>query len=604
MVYLPESAQTMENINKNLPAPLDLDDSSVATSCCHSCCRELRRHPLRAGFKERVLNCVRGIDSSALVSRACLCAAAQNILRRPNQLAPLKDITDTENIRPQQSSVDEEAKSHTIGADVFASAAAAAHLSGRQAEIFAEALCAASSGRTVVESGVRALMVTRNSRYRGFMSHGSLACCGESTAVWVSKTREFCAAMCHDNDNDPALVCLLRGDIDGGAASVKISFSMLQPPKPQHVKKVSGVSDSGVRKVFTFVYVTGAKETVPVVSEMLALLDERALRKCFPNAKLVWAEDTKLNWMISGQTSGGTHPCVTCEWQQSDAFDNSRKRRTFGGNSEYAKAFVEHTSGKSVSYTKNARKRFMNVVRRPLLDCAPQVEIGDILTPEPLHIKLRCTNKLMTHLHATAALIAATYISELGLRIEGYHGEYEGRACSKIVARHTLLASLLTSACETTEGTATYTASGKKRQRVSPRISHDAVAAAVVCHPVNPFVQAFAAMDGLMKCYYGDTVVDNLVHCMTDFKNAVTSIGCSVSVSMHMLAAHVPEYCAKQAHGLRRVSAESHEALHHESRAYAAQWHVPPVGAQTHAVSVFHMVAGMNACHAHSSLQL
>ena len=108
---------------------------------------------------------------------------------------------------------------------------------------------------------------------------------------------------------------------------------------------------------------------------VLQLLDERALRKCFPNAALVWAADTKMNWLLSGQTNGGMHPCVTCKWTTPDAFDNSHKRRTFGGNSVSAKQFVEHTRGKSDSYTKNARIHFMNVVKQPMLDCAPQVEI-------------------------------------------------------------------------------------------------------------------------------------------------------------------------------------------------------------------------------------
>ncbi len=602
-VYLPENTKTVERINRLLPSPLDLHDSSVATACCHSCSRFLRFDPVSSAFKERVISSVRNIRSSSLAARACLCSSAQHVPRRSNQAAPLTEITDTEDVRPQSSSVDEKEMSHTITAEVFASAAAAAHLSGRKAEIFAEALRVSSSGRTVVESGVRKLMMRRNSRYRAFMSYDTLASFVESTVVWISNVRGFCAAVCHDNDIDANNVCLLRGNIDGGAGSVKISFSFLQQPNPGSVKKLSNVRESGVRKVFTFVYATGAAESATVVADMLAHLDERALRDCFPNAKLVWAQDTKMNWLVSGQTHGGAHPCVTCEWRQGDAFCDSHKRRTFGGNSDYAKNFVEHTRGKSDSYTKTARKSFMNVSRQPMLDCAPQLEIGEKLTPEPLHIKLRCTNKLVKHLNDTAPGIAKTYIGRLGLQTEAYHGEYEGRPCSKIVAGHSVLAELVKSDCETTAGAATHTQSGKKRQRLSRRISEDAVAAAVVRHPVTPFVQAFAAMDGIMQCYYGDTVDENLAHCVTDFKQAIADIGCSVSVSMHILAAHVPEYCARQGHGLRCVSAESHESLHQETRAYWAQWHVPAVGAKNHAASVFHMVAGLNACHAYSSLR-
>ena len=80
------------------------------------------------------------------------------------------------------------------------------------------------------------------------MSCGKLTSFGESTAVWVSKVRGFCAAVCQ-NDIDAARVCLLRGNINGGGGSVKLSFSFLQQPKPDSVTNVCGVSNSGVRKV-------------------------------------------------------------------------------------------------------------------------------------------------------------------------------------------------------------------------------------------------------------------------------------------------------------------------------------------------------------------
>ena len=133
-------------------------------------------------------------------------------------------------------------------------------------------------------------------------------------------------------------------------------------------------------------------------------------------------------------------------------------------------------------------------------------------------------------------------------------------------------------------------------------MDHD-ITAAVAQHPVTAFVDVFAAADSFMKCYYGDTVDDNLLHCLADFKHAVLQIGWSISVSMHILADHVPDYCARHSRGLRSVSAEAHESLHQEARRFLAQWKVPPAGVPFHAAFLARMVAGMNAAHAFSSLQ-
>ncbi len=48
----------------------------------------------RPAFKDRLVNCGRDIGSSALLKRACLCAAADNDPHRPNQVDRQTDITD------------------------------------------------------------------------------------------------------------------------------------------------------------------------------------------------------------------------------------------------------------------------------------------------------------------------------------------------------------------------------------------------------------------------------------------------------------------------------------------------------------------------------
>ena len=193
-----------------------------------------------------------------------------------------------------------------------------------------------------------------------------------------------------------------------------------------------------------------------------------------------------MNWLFSGMSQGGTKPCIACLWRPSDGFNNTLPCRSFGDNSRNAAAYCDATDSNSMSAQERAVKNFNNCVRQPALTCAPHVLVGDVLTPNPLHMKLRCTNKILGHFKTDAATMCAAYIDKLGLRHEQYHGELEGRSCSKVVERYETLRELVLEECQrAAEKAVAFARRGAKQQRISRRSLRENVATRVLNHPAS-----------------------------------------------------------------------------------------------------------------------
>ncbi len=605
--YLPEEPSIVHRINSILPKPLDLNDVTLATSICGSCNRGLCGTAAQSFEKRVIASVASASDATPAGGRAMICKQSQHYLTIYKIKAQPQRVI-SENMPHADIDPDEKvAAPHVISAAEFASAAAAVNLSGRKAELFAQALKAATSNRTVVAPGTRGLILNRNKRYQQFHSWGQLESFGGSSVVWISEPQAFYRALESADDGfDPAEVVLVRCNIDGGGGAIKLSVCFVKRLHSASSGMSVAVRSSGVRKMYTYVYVTGVGENVGVVRAMLSLFDTAALEKKIVNAKIVWAQDTKMNWFFAGMTQGGTYSCVCCYWRSSDGFNNSLEARTFGGNAEHVAAYSTETMGQSRAFCDRMRQKHKNVVRPALVQHPPHVAVGDKLSPEPLHMKLRTMNKLVTHLKVAAPVVAKRYLARLSVRTEGYHGEYEGRQCSKLAGGYEILESLVMEECTLSahaEQARQVSRKGTKRQRLSGRQLEHSISGAVLQHPATPFARAFAAMDGVMKHLYGSTVDGAYSNCVNDFKLAIRDIGCSVSVSMHMLMDHAPAYCAKMGHSLQRVSAEAHESLHHEASVFTVQWKVPPAGTDSHACVLHRMVSGMNAAHAFSSLQ-
>ena len=177
------------------------------------------------------------------------------------------------------------------------------------------------------------------------------------------------------------------------------------------------------------------------------------------------------------------------------------------------------------------------------------------------------------------------------MKKERYHGEFEGRPCSLICRSHEVLRDVIQA-----ERKVYVTKSGeRKRRRVSLRN------AAVVKHPALKFADAFQALDGVMKFCFGEHLVRKYKHCIEDFKLAISSIGCSVTVSMHMLIDHTPRFCEQHNCGLLRFSEEAAESLHAECKKYVQRWKVPKLENTRYAQFVEGMLSAINAHHVNAS---
>ena len=174
-------------------------------------------------------------------------------------------------------------------------------------------------------------------------------------------------------------------------------------------------------------------------------------------------------------------------------------------------------------------------MRAPLVPYDDDDVVLQTLTPNPLHMKLRSVNKLAHELEKAQLHIATEFFNRIGVTKGRYHGEFEGTPCSLICRRHEVLRNVITAARRIF-----VTKDGKhKRRRVSRRNQHEVNDAAL-----ND-ADAFQALDGVMKFSYGAQLVRKHQHCVEDFKVAVSRIGCSVTVSMHMLIHQTPHCCEK-----------------------------------------------------------
>ncbi len=84
-----------------------------------------------------------------------------------------------------------------------------------------------------------------------------------------------------------------------------------------------------------------------------------------------------------------------------------------------------------------------------------------------------------------------------------------------------------------------------KRRHLSLRATSSELTQRVAVHPTHHYADAFEALDGIMSFMYGAELVEKYRHCVGDYKRAIEAIGCSVTVSMHMLVDHDLTMCDK-----------------------------------------------------------
>ena len=258
---------------------------------------------------------------------------------------------------------------------------------------------------------------------------------------------------------------------------------------------------------------------------------------------------------------------------------------------------------KSNSFAKTNMKVFRNCIRLPIVHSPPRAIVLNVITPNPLHMKLRVTNTLVGHMDVAVHDVSEQYLTEIGVIKERYHGEFEGRPCSKIARGYKVLRSIISAACEQQVEAqhVLITSSGQhKKRRVSGRRTETTLKDLVAHHPASAFADAFQALDGIMNCCYGAQFIEPLSHSFTDFRRAVNTLGCSVTQSMHMLGDHTMWFCKKNGCRLLAFSEETAESLHSECKSKLRDWKVPPPGQQKHQEFLIRMVSGINAAHAFS----
>ena len=115
-------------------------------------------------------------------------------------------------------------------------------------------------------------------------------------------------------------------------------------------------------------------------------------------------------------------------------------------------------------------------------------------------------------------------------------------------------------------------------------------------HPALHVADALEAMDGVMKFMYGQQLDEGHRHSLEDYKHAIGKIGCSVTVSMHMLNDHAQRFCDDHNCGLLAYSEESAESLHSETTSCIARWKLPKqVGTDKHRTTLLNMMSAMNS---------
>lgn len=161
------------------------------------------------------------------------------------------------------------------------------------------------------------------------------------------------------------------------------------------------------------------------MKKLLPLVDQNALMFFFPNARMVWAQDTKMNWMFSGKTHGGVFSCIACLRPSNTSFDDQFKLRTFGETAADAASYSTFVDGRSDNLKKTSYKKFNNCVRPSLLSVDGDDIILEKLPPNPLHMKLRSVNKVIHELEKAHPEVAASFFKQIGVKKERYHDEFE-----------------------------------------------------------------------------------------------------------------------------------------------------------------------------------
>ena len=167
---------------------------------------------------------------------------------------------------------------------------------------------------------------------------------------------------------------------------------------------------------------------VEVMKNLLQLVDINTLMHFF-TTRLVWAQDTKINWQFSGMTHGGVLSSNVCWRRSSRTFDDQQKLLTFGENTAEAARYLQFFSGKRDSFKRSAYKKFYNCVRRALIKFDADDIMIETLTHNPLHMKLRSMIKLVIEFERAFPDIATQFIERIGC------GE---RALSRRVRRPTM----------------------------------------------------------------------------------------------------------------------------------------------------------------------
>jgi len=594
--FLPEAPVLVEMMTSMLPKELsfELGVSMLPTSICSTCVARLRSKVIRPSWRQRLITSLTPSSNSPVSARtrhckgdpdSCTICSAARI-----STCGIRGVKF--NARPvkEHEQLQQPVK-HVISSATFAKAATVANHSARSTLVFAAAL--GDSNEEKVAPGLKDALLRRNKMFAPFLRQQQFGMAVGSCVTFIGDVRGACTLICEEQNLAYDDVTLIRGSVDGGGGSLKISFSFLTALARR------GFSESGVRHVYVFCLATGVAESYHVVEGLLNILDVGAVEAAFLRATLFWAQDTKMNWIFSGKSHGGSFPCIGCLWRPTDRFGQSHTLCTVSETAADARSFQKLVLGKPESFVKANFRTFHNCVRKPLLRIDNTLVL-EVLTPNPLHIKLRTTNKLVFELEKAEPNLAGKFLKRLSVDKERYHGEFEGRACSKIVRGHDTLRMCVREHCLTTyETRASETTSGKRR-RLGDRVKGIAVDRLVAKHPVSLYADAFQAFDGIMHFSYGLECDERYRHCFADFQCAIDAIKMSVTVSMHMLCAHVEHFCDSHKCGLLLYSEETPESLHGEVTRFKARWKVPQVGRKQHAPFMRNMVSGLNAAHVSS----
>ncbi len=560
-LHLPDSPEYIDRINLLAqPLTVDLFDSRRPTSLCASCTSRLRDTPVRASFLKKLIDTLKPLETRPCDGTRGACAnrgpdncdiciavgyTGDGFSGRLNR--KVLHSEDIENVSPENKQEPDNTNlgqtSCRIATNQFAAASVVAGLTGRGAVAFASALHEQTRGQVAVGPCLKDKLTVINQTFMPFTDSTDLKTAASGTAVYIGDMRGFCQVLVDENAFCPADVDLIRASVDGSTGhTIKITVSFLSA-STNSTDSRKRFLDSGVRQVYVLVFATGVDESYDVVKELLSLVDLRSLAEFF-SSDIIWAQDTKMNWIFCGKTHGGSFPCPACNRPASDGFNSTEKLRTFGDIERDANKYQELVQGKSDSFARRHFKTFNNCVRRPLLQNISDVEILAKLTPNPLHMKLRSVNKLVSEMNRNSPEITNEFLMRIKVEKERYHGEFEGRACSKICREHETLRKVVKTSCVTSiqENATTKFQGVVKRRRLNPRRLEQQVEDLYNKHILRHYANAFEAQHGIMESMYGAKVKQPLREHISVYKTAISAVGCTVTQSMHMLIDHSEQF--------------------------------------------------------------